>query len=76
MSYKTKKPSLYNRVKSLVLKSNNRSKLVKSNNRSKLVKSNNKRKPIRKTKKSVKRLLAKHHYNHSLNKFIKKRESK
>lgn len=75
MSCKTKKPSLYNRVKSLVLKSNNRSKLVKSNNRSKLVKSNNKRKPGRKTKKSIKKI-ATHHYNHSLNKFIKKRASK
>ena len=66
-----KKPSLFNRVKSLVLKSqpNNRKK-SQPNNR-------NKSKKIlrRKTKKSVKKL-ATHHYNRSLKKYIKKRASK
>ena len=66
MSCKTKKPSLFNRVKSLVLKSNNQ---LKSNNRRRT------RRTGRKTKKSIKKI-ATHHYNRSLNKFIKKRASK
>ncbi len=49
MSCKTKKPSLFNRVKSLVLKSNNQ---LKSNNRRRTRRT---RRTGRKTKKSIKK---------------------